>query len=84
MACAGFEERRSVGTTDLVIEEMTDWSACPLDEVDVFVLIDAIVVKVRDGRVRQLVDPRSSSASTSTVKRDNILGLWAGTVGEGG
>jgi transposase-like protein len=37
--------------TDRVIEEMTDWSVRPLDEVYAAVFIDAIVVKVRDGQV---------------------------------
>lgn len=37
--------------TDKVIEEMTDWSHRPLDEIYAAVFIDAIVVKVRDGQV---------------------------------
>lgn len=34
--------------TDKVIEEMLDWLARPLDEVYAAILIDAIIVKVRD------------------------------------
>jgi putative transposase len=37
--------------TDRVIEEMTDWSVRPLDEIYAAIFLDAIVVKVRDGQV---------------------------------
>src|SRR5437764_5921903 len=36
--------------TDKVIEEMNEWAARPLNEIYAAVLIDAIVVKVRDGQ----------------------------------
>lgn len=36
--------------TDKVVEEMTEWSNRPLDRVYPVIFIDAIVVKVRDGR----------------------------------
>ena len=38
--------------TDQVLEEMTAWMNRPLDEVYPVLFIDAIVVKVRDGQVR--------------------------------
>ena len=38
--------------TDKVMEEMTEWANRPLDGVYAAVFIDAIVVKVRDGQVR--------------------------------
>ena len=38
--------------TDKVIEEMTEWRNRPLDRVYPVVFIDALVVKVRDGQVR--------------------------------
>ena len=38
--------------TDKVIEEMNEWSNRPLDPVYPVIFIDAIVVKVRDGQVR--------------------------------
>jgi transposase-like protein len=38
--------------TDKVIEEMTDWENRPLDRGHPVVFIDALVVKVRDGQVR--------------------------------
>jgi putative transposase len=37
--------------TDLVLDEMTEWCACPLDRVYPVIFIDAPVVKIRDGRV---------------------------------
>ena len=48
--------------TDKVIEEMTEWQNRPLDRVYPVVFIDAIVVKVRDGQVR---NSRSTSPSVS-------------------
>lgn len=67
--------------TDKVIEEMNDWSVRPLDETYAAIFIDAIVVKVRDG---QVANRRFYAAIGVTLggERD-ILGLWAGTVGEG-
>ena len=38
--------------TDKVVEEMIEWSNRPLDPVYPVIFIDAIVVKVRDGQVR--------------------------------
>jgi putative transposase len=38
--------------TDQVLEEMTAWMCRPLDEVYPVIFIDAIVVKARDGQVR--------------------------------
>ena len=38
--------------TDKVVEEMTDWCNRPLDAVYPVIFIDAIMVKVRDGQVR--------------------------------
>jgi transposase-like protein len=37
--------------TDPVLAEMNEWAARPLDRVHVAILIDLIVVKVRDGQV---------------------------------
>ena len=38
--------------TDRVIEEMVSWWARPLEKVYAAVFIDAIMVKIRDGQVR--------------------------------
>ena len=67
--------------TDRVLEEMTDWSVRPLDEVYAAVFIDAIVVKVRDGQVANR--PVYAAIGVSLDGERDILGLWAGTGGEG-
>jgi transposase-like protein len=67
--------------TDRVIEEMTDWSVRPLDEVYAAVFIDAIVVKVRDGQVANR--PIYAAIGVSLDGERDILGLWAGQGGEG-
>src|SRR4051812_10594334 len=67
--------------TDRVIEEMNDWSVRPLDEVYAAVFIDAVVVKVRDGQVANR--PIYAAIGVTLEGKRDILGLWAGTVGEG-
>ena len=67
--------------TDRVIEEMTDWSVRPLDEVYASIFIDAIVVKVRDGQVANR--PIYAAIGVNLDGERDILGLWAGTGGEG-
>jgi len=67
--------------TDKVIEEMNDWSVRPLDEIYAAVFIDAIVVKVRDGQVANR--PIYAAIGVSLDGDRDILGLWAGTGGEG-
>jgi transposase-like protein len=67
--------------TDKVIEEMADWQQRPLDEVYAAVFIDAIMVKVRDGQVANR--PFYAAIGVSLAGDKDILGLWAGTGGEG-
>ncbi|WP_109526720.1 MULTISPECIES: IS256 family transposase [Nocardia] len=67
--------------TDKVIAEMQEWSARPLDEIYVAVFIDAIVVKVRDGQVANR--PIYAAIGVTVNGEKDILGLWAGTGGEG-
>ncbi|WP_435055789.1 IS256 family transposase [Micromonospora aurantiaca (nom. illeg.)] len=67
--------------TDKVIEEMTDWSHRPLDEIYAAVFIDAIVVKVRDGQVANR--PFYAAIGVTLDGEKDILGLWAGAGGEG-
>jgi putative transposase len=67
--------------TDKVIEEMTDWQNRPLDAVYAAVFIDAIMVKVRDGQVANR--PVYAAIGVSLEGEKDILGLWAGTGGEG-
>ena len=67
--------------TDKVIEEMNDWTVRPLDEVYAAIFIDAIVVKVRDGQVANR--PFYAAIGVTLAGERDILGLWAGTGGEG-
>jgi putative transposase len=67
--------------TDKVLEEMNDWQVRPLDAVYAAVFIDAIVVKVRDGQVANR--PFYAAIGVSLDGERDILGLWAGTGGEG-
>src|SRR5580692_10136151 len=67
--------------TDKVIEEMNDWSVRPLDEIYAAIFIDAIVVKVRDGQVANR--PFYAAIGVTLAGERDILGLWAGTGGEG-
>jgi len=67
--------------TDKVLEEMTDWQNRPLDQVYAAIFIDAIVVKVRDGQVANR--PVYAAIGVTLEGCKDILGLWAGTGGEG-
>src|SRR5919199_281347 len=67
--------------TDKVIAEMTDWATRPLDPVYVAVFIDAIMVKVRDGQVANR--PVYAAIGVTVDGGKEVLGLWAGTGGEG-
>ncbi|MGK2240555.1 MAG: putative transposase [Rhodococcus sp. (in: high G+C Gram-positive bacteria)] len=64
-----------------VLDEMQDWAARPLDEVYASIFIDAIVVKVRDGQVANR--PIYAAIGVSLDGHRDVLGLWAGTGGEG-
>jgi len=67
--------------TDKVLEEMHDWSVRPLDSTYAAIFIDAIVVKVRDGQVANR--PFYAAIGVTLDGERDILGLWAGTGGEG-
>jgi putative transposase len=67
--------------TDKVIEEMQTWVARPLDEVYAAIFIDAIMVKVRDGQVANR--PIYAAIGVTLGGEKDVLGLWAGTGGEG-
>jgi transposase-like protein len=64
-----------------VIEEMQAWQQRPLDEIYAAVFIDAVVVKVRDGQVASR--PIYAAIGVTLAGEKDILGLWAGTGGEG-
>jgi putative transposase len=67
--------------TDRVVEEMQSWQSRPLDEIYAAVFIDAIVVKIRDGQVGNR--PVYAAIGVTLEGDKDILGLWAGTGGEG-
>lgn len=67
--------------TDKVIEEMQTWQARPLEPVYAAIFIDAIMVKVRDGQVANR--PIYAAIGVTLAGEKDILGLWAGTGGEG-
>jgi transposase-like protein len=67
--------------TDKVVEEMNDWAVRPLDSIYAAVFIDAIVIKVRDGQVANR--PFYAAIGVTLAGERDILGLWAGTGGEG-
>jgi putative transposase len=67
--------------TDKVVAEMAEWANRPLDAVYVAVFIDAIVVKVRDGQVANR--PVYAAIGVTVDGHKDVLGLWAGTGGEG-
>ena len=60
---------------------MTEWANRPLDQVYAAVFIDAIVVKVRDGQVANR--PIYAAIGVSLAGEKDVLGMWAGTGGEG-
>lgn len=67
--------------TDKVSEEMATWSNRPSDRVYAAIFIDAIVVKIRDGQVANR--PIYAAIGVSLEGEKDVLGLWAGTGGEG-
>ena len=67
--------------TDKVIAEMTEWVNRPLESVYAAIFIDAIVVKIRDGQVANR--PIYAAIGVTLAGEKDVLGLWAGTGGEG-
>jgi putative transposase len=68
--------------TDAVVEEMTAWQHRPLDAVYPVILIDAIVVKIRDGQVANR--PVYVAMGVNMDGQRDVLGMWVGpTGGEG-
>jgi putative transposase len=67
--------------TDRVLETMSEWQNRPLDPVYPVIFIDAIMVKIRDGQVANR--PIYCAIGVTVDGERDILGLWAGTGGEG-
>ncbi len=74
--------RQTISTiTDKVVDAMTEWQNRPLDPVYPVVFIDAIHVKIRDGKVANR--PIYVALAVTCDGQRDILGLWAGDGGEG-
>jgi putative transposase len=74
--------RQTISTiTDKVVEGMTEWQNRPLDPVYPVIFVDAIHVKIRDGKVANR--PIYMALAVTCEGQRDILGLWAGDGGEG-
>jgi putative transposase len=65
--------------TDAVLADMKAWQSRPLDEVYPVILIDAIVLKVREGTVANR--PVYVAMGINLDGQRDILGLWVGPSG---
>ena len=75
--------RQTISTiTDKVIEAMVEWQNRPLDPVYPVIFIDAIHVKIRDGKVANR--PIYVALAVTCEGRREILGLWVGDPSSGG
>ncbi|MEY9930745.1 transposase-like protein [Catenulispora sp. GP43] len=74
--------RQTISTiTDKVLDGMAEWQNRPLDRVYPVIFIDAIHVKIRDGKVANR--PICVALAVTVEGERDILGLWAGDGGEG-
>ena len=62
--------------TDTVVEDLIAWQNRPLDRVYRVILIDAIVVKIRDGRAANR--PIYVAMGVSMDGERDVLGMWVG------
>ncbi|GHJ08809.1 IS256 family transposase [Micromonospora humidisoli] len=67
--------------TDSVVDEMEAWRQRPLDRIYPVVFIDALVMKIRQGQVANR--PVYVVVGISLDGERDVLGMWAGTGGEG-
>jgi putative transposase len=67
--------------TDAVVDELDAWQSRPLDSVYPVVFIDAIHVKIRDGKVANR--PVYTVVGVTVAGERDILGLWVGDGSEG-
>ena len=65
--------------TDAVVEDMVAWQNRPLDAIYPVLLIDAIVVKIRDGQVANR--PIYVAMGINLDGDRDVLGLWVGPPG---
>lgn len=62
--------------TDRVVEEMNTWMSRPLEPIYAAIFIDAIVIKVRDGQVRN--QPYYAAIGVDLEGHKDVLGIWPG------
>jgi transposase-like protein len=75
--------RQTISTiTDKVVEGMAEWQNRPLDPVYPVIFIDAIHVKIRDGKVANR--PIYVALAVTADGHRDVLGLWAGDASSGG
>ncbi len=67
--------------TEKVVEGMAEWQSRPLDRVYPGLFVDAINVRIRDGRVANR--PVCVVMAVTVEGTRDILGIWAGDGGEG-
>src|SRR5258705_410750 len=67
------------GITDAVLQDMVAWQNRPLDRIYPVILIDAIVVKIRDGHVA--TRPVYVAMGINLDSERDVLGLWVGPGG---
>src|SRR5262249_7023269 len=65
--------------TDAVVEQMIEWQHRPLDPIYPVVLIDAIVLKIRDGQVANR--PVYVAMGINLDGKREVLGMWVGPAG---
>jgi transposase-like protein len=65
--------------TDAIVEDLIAWQNRPLDRVYPVVLIDAIVVKIRDGQVANR--PVYVVLGVNLDGERDVLGMWVGPAG---
>jgi transposase-like protein len=74
--------RQTISTiTDKVLDAMSEWQNRPLDPVYPVIFLDAVHVKIRDGKVTNR--PIYVALAVTVEGTRDILGLWAGDGGEG-
>ena len=67
--------------TDRVMEELVEWQTRPLDLVYPVLFIDAMVVKIRDGKVANR--PVHTAIGINVEGNRDILGMWISEGSEG-
>ncbi|MFH9016576.1 transposase [Streptomyces sp. NPDC017943] len=67
--------------TDAVVDELVSWKNRPLDAVWPIICIEALRVKIRSGSVTS--KPVCLAVGVDMDGREDVLGLWGGSEGEG-